>query len=118
MLIYGGQRGSSRLGDLWALDLSGDSWSELTAATTPPGRTFAASIYETLSNRFVLYGGDTGGEKSAEVWAFDLAENSWSSLEINGVARSGAAARRRGGCLYRIRESRTLFWWRGDSWFF
>jgi hypothetical protein len=97
MLIYGGQRGSSRLGDLWALDLSGDSWSELTAATTPPGRTFAASIYETLSNRFVLYGGDTGGEKSAEVWAFDLAENSWSSLEINGAAarrRGGAAARR------------------------
>lgn len=106
MLIYGGQRGSSRLGDLWALDLSGDSWSELTAATTPPGRTFAASIYETISNRFVLYGGDTGGEKSAEVWAFDLAENSWSSLEINGVApaaRSGAAA------VYIESENRVLY---------
>ncbi len=106
MLIYGGQRGSSRLGDLWALDLNGDSWSELTVDTSPPGRTFAASIFDGLGNRFVIFGGDTGGEKSAEVWAFDIEENSWLPIKTTGAAptaRSGAAA------IYIEAENRALY---------
>lgn len=106
MLIYGGQRGSSRLDDLWALDLNGDSWSELGADTRPPGRTFTASIYDALGDRFVIFGGDTGGEKSAGVWAFALGENSWSPVETAGAAptaRSGAAA------VYIESENRALY---------
>jgi hypothetical protein len=106
MLIYGGQRGSASLGDLWALDLNGDSWRELTPTTSPPGRTFAASIYDALSDRLVVFGGASGGEKSADVWAFALADSSWSAVATSGAApaaRSGAAA------AYIESENRALY---------
>lgn len=105
MLVYGGQRGASRLGDLWALDLNGDSWSELTPALGPAGRTFAASVYDARGNYLVIFGGDTGGAKSDEVWRYDLAENVWSPIEASGgpSERSGAAA------VYIESENRALY---------
>ncbi len=106
MLIYGGQRGGGRLDDLWALDLSGDTWSELTPSEGPTGRSFAASAYDAIGDRFVIYGGDTGGAKSDEVWAFDLAEKTWNPLAVAGVgpsARSGAAS------IYIETENRILY---------
>lgn len=95
MLVYGGQRGNGRLSDLWALDLHSDVWRELTPASSPAGRSFAASVYAERGDRFVIYGGDTGGDKSAETWVFDLAEGTWSQVQDAGAAppaRSGAAA--------------------------
>ena len=106
MLIYGGQRGSSRLGDLWALDLSAGEWVELKPASPPPGRTFAASVYDAIGHRFVLFGGDTGGAKSNEAWAFDLEQTTWNPVVARGTApaaRSGAAA------VYIESENRALF---------
>ena len=109
MLIFGGQRGSNALGDLWALDLATATWSELTPATGPEGRTFPASIYDRIGHRFIIFGGAEaggGGVKNDEVWAFDLAANSWSLLQPGGTApaaRGGAAS------AYIPAENRALF---------
>jgi len=106
MLVYGGQRGNGRLDDLWALDLHRDTWSDLTPESRPPGRSFAATVYDERGDRLVMYGGDTGGAKTDELWAFDLGEGAWSQIPAAGAAppeRSGAAA------IYVESEDRALF---------
>lgn len=97
MLVFGGQSGGSALGDLWALDLATRAWSELTPTAGPEGRTFPTSVYDPVGHRFVVFGGAEaggGGQKRDEVWAFDLAANTWSQLQPSGpvpAARGGAA---------------------------
>lgn len=98
MLVFGGQRGSSALGDLWSLDLSTRTWNELTPAVGPEGRTFPASVYDPVGHRFLIFGGAEaggGGEKRDEVWAFDLSDNTWNLIQPKGTvpaARGGAAS--------------------------
>ena len=94
MLVYGGQRGSSALNDIWALDLSRDLWSELTPEVSPPGRFFASSASDTRDHRLLIFGGNRGSDdKVNEVWSLDLEERSWELLEAEGMppaARDGA----------------------------
>jgi hypothetical protein len=104
MLIYGGQR-AGPLGDLWALDLNTDTWTELTPADSPAGRSFPASAYDGPNHRLLIFGGDLQtGEKSNEVWSFDLEENRWSRLELS----EGPAARDGAGAAYVESEGRLL----------
>ena len=94
MLIFGGQRGSSALGDLWSLDLTTNTWTELTPDSGPEGRTFPASIYDPLSHRFVIFGGAEaggGGVKRDEVWAFDLAQETWALVQPAGTPPAAGA---------------------------
>ena len=97
MLIFGGQRGSSALGDLWSLDLTANTWTELTPDSGPEGRTFPTSIYDPIGHHFVIFGGAEaggGGVKRDDVWAFDLAQETWALVQPAGTppaARSGAA---------------------------
>jgi len=94
MIVYGGQRGSSALGDVWALDLGRDIWTELTPEVSPPGRFFASSAYDARDHRLLIFGGNRGSDdKVSEVWSFDLEEQSWALLETEGMppaARDGA----------------------------
>ena len=96
MIIYGGQRGSSALGDVWALDLHRDVWTELTPAASPPGRFFAAPAYDSRNHRLLIFGGNRGADdKTAEVWAFDLEQNTWERLIAAGEGpepRDGSVA--------------------------
>lgn len=108
MIVFGGQRGSDALNDLWALDLDTYTWTEFTPATGPAGRTFAASVYDAGSHRLLTFGGAEiggGGVKSDETWAFDLARQAWSLLQPGGntpPARGGAVA------IYIESENRVL----------
>ena len=109
MLIFGGQGGGNALNDLWSLDLDTGAWSDITPEIGPGERTFAASVYDPGTHRFVIYGGAGKGglgERSGDAWAFDLAGGAWNLLQPEGAApeaRSGAAAVYIGG------ENRALF---------
>ena len=109
MLIFGGQGGGNALNDLWSLDLDTGAWSDITPESGPGERTFAASVYDPATHRFVIYGGAGKGglgARSGDAWAFDLAAGAWSLLQPEGAApepRSGAAA------VYIEGENRALF---------
>ena len=106
MLIYGGQRGNGRLDDLWALDLHGDTWSDLTPDFRPVGLSFAATVYDPIGDRLVMFGGDTGSRRIDELWTFDLGSGVWSQVDDAGpppAARSGAAA------IYIESQNRALY---------
>jgi hypothetical protein len=95
MIIYGGQQ-SGALEDIWALDLNNDSWANLTPATRPSGRWFPSNIYDAQNHRVVIFAGNLGtGNRTNEVWQFDLMTNSWQQFSTSGTPpaeREGAAA--------------------------
>jgi hypothetical protein len=95
MIIYGGQTSGPR-GDIWAFDLATNTWADLTPPTSPAGRWFSANIYDAVNNRAIIFGGGFGGGSvTNEVWAFDLAQNSWQQISPSGTppaAREGAVA--------------------------
>jgi hypothetical protein len=95
MIIYGGQTSGPR-GDIWAFDLANNTWADLTPPTSPAGRWFSANIYDAAKNRAIIFGGGLGGGSvTNDVWAFDLAKNSWQQISASGTspsAREGAVA--------------------------
>jgi hypothetical protein len=93
MILYGGQNAGA-LGDVWAFDLTSDTWMELTPPVGPAGRWFAVSVYNDQTNHVVVFGGNLGGSKTNEVLTFNLSTNSWQSAATAGVppeARDGSA---------------------------
>lgn len=98
MLIYGGR---SRVGssgpytlhaDVDAFDLDTETWSTVPTSNTPPARFNAATAYDDINHRLLVFGGNTSAsglvyEENNEVWALDLTSNAWSKLT---VAPSGA----------------------------
>ena len=94
MIIYGGQTSGAR-GDIWTFDLAKNMWTDLTPQSSPAGRWFSTNIFDTANNRVIIFGGNLGSSKSNEVWAFDLAKNSWQQISASGTlpaAREGAVA--------------------------
>ncbi len=95
MIIYGGQNSGAR-GDIWAFDLTTNTWTDLTPQNNPAGRWFPTNIYDAISNRVIIFGGNLGGgNMTNEVWAFNLAQNSWQQISASGAlpsAREGAVA--------------------------
>jgi hypothetical protein len=95
MIMYGGQNAGAR-DDIWALDLATDTWEELTPVSGPPGRWFAAHVYDAGNHRVTVFGGYAGATAvTNEVWVFDLWTESWTLLAPAGTppsAREGSAA--------------------------
>lgn len=86
MIMYGGQQ-IGALKDIWAFDLSANTWMELTPAEGPPGRSFPLHVYDPTNHRAVVFGGNRMGtlQQANDVWAFDLATNTWQELAVAGV---------------------------------
>lgn len=76
-LVWGGvAEGWKRLDDLWALDLSTLTWSEVTAPGGPSGRFTSGAVIDAERDRMLIFGGDDG-EPSDELWLLDLAHHAW-----------------------------------------
>ncbi len=87
MLIFGGMSGdpfsSSTLYDeVWAFDMTADSWSQITTTGTgPTPKGYATAFYDETNDRFIVHGGDSGGFNGIdEMHALDLATNTWSEI--------------------------------------
>lgn len=66
------------------LDLGGGLWHAV-SVVVPAGRTHGSAIYDPLGQRGILFGGESEGSWSNEVWQLDLGSNPrWSSIPIVG----------------------------------
>ena len=86
MYLYGGC--SSGFGpcpqdDLWAFNLSQNTWQELTPATRPAGRDHYGMAYDTGRARLVLFAG-SGNSLFNDTWEFDPASRAWQKPPIEG----------------------------------
>jgi N-acetylneuraminic acid mutarotase len=84
--------------EVWAYHLDCDSWEPI-AATGPTPRARAASTLDTRRGRMLVFGGrdrapgGSGFVNFADVWALDLATDSWTEVSAGGgpAPRSSAA---------------------------
>jgi hypothetical protein len=95
MIMYAGQNNSGPLDDIWALDLSTNTWTDITPATKPSARYFSPVVYDAANNRLTMFGGQGLIGFNSEVWVFDLWTKKWTQLAPSGTApsqRGGSAA--------------------------
>jgi hypothetical protein len=118
MIMYGGQN-AGPLADIWAFDLAADTWTDLTPATGPIGRFFAASVYDSAHHRLTVFGGVTTGGVTSEAWIFDLVNDAWLLLAPGGTppsARDGSAAIYDGALDRMVVFGGQDLSWRNDVW--
>ena len=63
-------------------------WKQLSdpddAGPTPPARSLGTAIYDPTGNRIIVFGGQMGAFLN-DLWAFNLASNSWVELAPQGT---------------------------------
>ena len=69
MVVFGGNDGSGRRNDVWALSLAGSpAWSSLAPAGTPPSARVAhTAIYDPVRDRMVVFGGHHSGVRISAI---------------------------------------------------
>jgi hypothetical protein len=93
MLVFGGEHRGGQLSELLILHLDTLAWESIDTTASLAPRTDLASALDTLHDRFILIGGRQGLATSIdEVWALDLATNTWSQLPAGPPPRHDVAA--------------------------
>ena len=88
MIVFGGDTGDihgfSASNDVWELDLSTLSWSQVLASgEAPPPRWFASAIVDPAANDLVVFGGWPG---SGDLYRLDLDTSNWRRVDPGGLA--------------------------------
>ncbi|MBT8493343.1 MAG: hypothetical protein KJO07_09830 [Deltaproteobacteria bacterium] len=102
LVVFGGQVGdfvSPSLGDLYALDLSTMTWSQLDSGTGPSGRFLGMLTYDSDQDLYLMMGGHADPGVANDVWAFSPTAGAWAQL-ASGDSFTGEAL----GCLGNPRE--------------
>jgi N-acetylneuraminic acid mutarotase len=99
LLIFGGREKPSssyvNLNEVWAFDLSTDTWSQLDASgDAPPERSSPVSVYDPERDRLVIFGGNSSTSGLSftsmnDLYSLDLGSLAWSRVD----AANGPAAR-------------------------
>ena len=82
MVVIGGRTDGRDLNDVWALDLKGYQWSELTPSSglAPTPRFTHNAVYDKANHRVLVWAGRQGGTFFNDVWAFDLSGETWTQF--------------------------------------
>jgi len=94
MVTFGGEVSpGAYLNDVWALSLAGTpTWTALTPIGTPPNARYAHStVYDSLRDRIIVYGGDDGSGTLDDVWTLGFGETSTAItlVALSAVAEAG-----------------------------
>lgn len=80
VLLAGKNDQNENLNEVWALDLTKNTWQKLeVTGEAPPGSEDHAVIYDPLSYRAILHGGEKG-KSTNKLWAFDLKTPHWRNM--------------------------------------
>ncbi len=86
MILFGGRTSSGDLNDVWAFDLSEETWTEITpgGGPVPDPRSTHNAVYDADERRMLIWSGQKlqgGREFLNDVWAFDLEEHTWTPFD-------------------------------------
>lgn len=80
LVTFAGFTSRGRFNDSWRFSLANDSWTEVTpGGNLPQRRCLHSASFDTLNRRMIVYGGQSAGALG-DIWAFDLAQHTWSEL--------------------------------------
>ena len=75
--------------DLWAYDLAGNSWTVIAPIGTKPGGRYGhVAVVDAARGKLLIHGGD-GEDTFDDLWAYDLAGNSWTVITPIGTKPQG-----------------------------
>ena len=101
LLVFGGTDtgGSAPKSDLWAYSPASGHWSQL--ASCPSGRFGTTGAWDSVGNRLLIFGGQTGSGAIAtftnDVLAYSPSSNTWATLSARGAAGAPAPRSRAAG---------------------
>lgn len=84
----------------------GQQWTQLDASG-PSSRRNAAAIYDPVGDRMILFGGRGSSGDLGDVWAFDLADDSWERIQPDA---EGPTPRFTHNAVYDATGHRMLIW--------
>lgn len=83
LVLFGGKAEAVK-GDTWILDLRSLAWRSVSTARSPGGRRGHTAVLDPDRDRLLIFGGETDNGFLNDVWAFDLATETWSFLSVSG----------------------------------
>ena len=99
VILFGGQTGqyrrsSSYNGETWAFDVTTYKWTQMKPPSGPKPRSAPELIYDTESDRVIMYGGGGGPAPAtwglADTWAYDYNTNTWQEMAKGPAKHLGA----------------------------
>jgi N-acetylneuraminic acid mutarotase len=89
VILFGGNGANDAyyVNDTWAYDPTANTWTDLEPAASPPPELCSFSmVYDSASDKVVLFGGSlgTGEVQSNDTWAYDPTANTWTDLKPVG----------------------------------
>ena len=86
MIMFGGKLNNGNvLNEVWSLNLTSNVWTNITPSTgpMPTARFTHNAMYDSVMNRMLIWSGQ-GAENYNDVWAFNLSNNTWHQLWMDG----------------------------------
>jgi len=85
IILFGGacvdaatKNNAKQMAETWLYDVSADRWTEMHPAVSPSPRHYFGMVYDSKSDRVLVWGGaQKGSPDASSVWAYDPVANSW-----------------------------------------
>src|SRR2546426_452992 len=83
VILFGGQGSSGVVNDTWAYDHGTNTWTNMASAPAPSGRAYHGMVYDSQSDRAILFGGwaSNTGSPLEDTWTYDLNANGWTNVD-------------------------------------
>ncbi|MGV3623971.1 MAG: Kelch repeat-containing protein [Archangium sp.] len=89
-------------------ELKDGAWNTVTTTgTAPAGRNGHAWVYDSQTDRVILFGGDIRGSTQGDTWALDLVTSTWSRLFESSI---GIQPRRNMAYALDVKNHRMIIW--------
>ncbi len=88
LVLFGGKDDhNENLSEVWALDLNANVWQKLAVeGASPPASEDHVALYDPLSHRMILHGGENGPTWN-QTWSFDLKARRWRDMTDSTAPR-------------------------------
>lgn len=88
VILFGGRIGwfGSVVNDTWSFNPATNEWQMMSPAIAPPGRFSNKMVYDSESDRMILFGGHNGGSTTytmnyfGDTWAYDFNSDTWENI--------------------------------------
>ncbi len=82
IILFGGLTADSTgNNETWAYDYDSNTWAEMTPIGSPPPRSGSFMVYDSRSDRIIMFGGYLeGGPRASDTWAYDYNSNTWGEI--------------------------------------
>lgn len=91
VILFGGAPAGGSVGDTWAYNYDRDAWTEMSPLIAPEARTYTSMVYDSLSDRMLIFGGSEDWESAqlGDTWVYDFGTNTWDPVEVEGPSPRG-----------------------------